>query len=375
MNVQRLHLQLLFREARPISLVVRCSPHASRPWIAHKSRGFATHRDPVVPSSILTHALDQKQRGARRQDSVGPFQLGLVPPTEDEVKNLKKWSELSAGGKVARATAWTTNLTVILFGAGLSALLIYTLTSELFSRNSPTVLYGEACEKIKESPRVAKYFQKPLTFHNNAPSAIRPRHRNHHVASQVAVDSAGREHMLLNFYVQGRPPGSAPAPDAPEESYLDSVVTWSKDKASRISELTWDECVSEAKSRTTLVVESSKRLFRYLIGRPERPTTSVPPPAPEATEKQAEKGGFWSIAGVFGGLKMGGPRDGSGEPAGGKMYAEGEIHADLVKNDKGYFEFRYILIDIPHSRTRNPVRVFVEKSSDVRDAETVMRWS
>ena len=37
-------------------------------------------------------------------------------------------------------------LTVIPFGAGFSALLVYALTSELFSRDSPTVLH-EACEK------------------------------------------------------------------------------------------------------------------------------------------------------------------------------------------------------------------------------------
>lgn len=56
--------------------------------------------------------------------------------------------------KVMRTTARTTNLTVILLGAGLSALLIYSLTSELFSKNSPTVLYGDACERIKASPKV-----------------------------------------------------------------------------------------------------------------------------------------------------------------------------------------------------------------------------
>lgn len=55
---------------------------------------------------------------------------------------------------VRRATARTTNLTVILLGAGLSALLIYSLTSELFSKNSATVLYGEACDRIKASPKV-----------------------------------------------------------------------------------------------------------------------------------------------------------------------------------------------------------------------------
>ncbi len=55
---------------------------------------------------------------------------------------------------VLRTTARTTNVTVILLGAGLTAVLTYALTSELFSKNSPTVLYNEACEKIKASPKV-----------------------------------------------------------------------------------------------------------------------------------------------------------------------------------------------------------------------------
>ena len=54
-----------------------------------------------------------------------------------------------------RTTQRTTNLTVILLGAGLSAVLVYALTSELFSKNSPTVLYNDACERIKTSPHVS----------------------------------------------------------------------------------------------------------------------------------------------------------------------------------------------------------------------------
>lgn len=53
-----------------------------------------------------------------------------------------------------RTTARTTNLAVILLGAGLFALLGYSLTTELFSKNSPTVLYGDACERIKASSKV-----------------------------------------------------------------------------------------------------------------------------------------------------------------------------------------------------------------------------
>jgi hypothetical protein len=140
-------------------------------------RQYATHREAtshthprVNSSSLLSQALNQKHRTLRREDSVGPFQLGLSQPSYDEVSS-KKWSELSPKGKgqsfkhvimmtifliilAMRATARTTNLTVILFGAGLTAILVYALTSELVSRNSPTVLYEEACQRIRSSPRV-----------------------------------------------------------------------------------------------------------------------------------------------------------------------------------------------------------------------------
>lgn len=94
---------------------------------------------------------------------------------------MKKWSELNASGKgelcvrlalgsgtdrlcrsavtAARATARTTNALVILFGAGFTGMLGYALISELFSKNSPTVLHAQACELIKSSPKV-----RPLVY-------------------------------------------------------------------------------------------------------------------------------------------------------------------------------------------------------------------
>ena len=165
----------------------------SSPLCMHKRHAFltihrqyATHREGtthahprVNSSSLLSQALNQKQRTLRREDSVGPFQLGLSQPSYDEVSS-KKWSELSPKGKgqsskhlimvtlfrmilAMRATARTTNLTVILFGAGLTAILVYALTSELVSRNSPTVLYEEACQRIRSSPRVCN----SMALHRN----------------------------------------------------------------------------------------------------------------------------------------------------------------------------------------------------------------
>jgi len=268
---------------------------------------------------------------------------------------------------VIRTTQRTSNLAVILLGAGLSAVLIYALTSELFSRNSPTVLFNDACDRINASPRVAKYLRAPLIFHNNPPSSTRPRHRHRHVSSQVAVDSSGREHMLLNFYVQGSSSAKS-AQQADEEtgpSYIESL-----------SSLTLDETIGLAKEKLESIGQSAKRAFRYLSG----DATPLPAPHPQLStndrqenERKQEKG-VWSVAGLFSGLK--GRRsvaEGAGDS--GVPWTEGEVHADLVLNDDGYYVFRYLLIDIPHSETRNPVRVFVERAPGVRENEPIMRFT
>ena len=74
--------------------------------VKFSSRHYATHRDPPIyqqpgsvgSSSLLSQALDQKERDFRRDDSVGPFQLGLSRPSFDN-GTAKKWSELSPKDK------------------------------------------------------------------------------------------------------------------------------------------------------------------------------------------------------------------------------------------------------------------------------------
>ncbi|KAH7883842.1 TIM21-domain-containing protein [Phlebopus sp. FC_14] len=327
------------------------------------SRGYATHRD-AAPSSLLTSALEQKQRTSslNREDSIGPFQLGISQASLQRAEQVKKWSELTTGGKVVRTTQRATNLTVILLGAGLSAVLLYALTSELFSKNSPTVIYNDACERIKVSNRVSKYLHGPLTFHNSPPSAVRPRHRNRHVASHVAVDSSGREHMLLNFYVKGLPT-SSPSPSSPNNE------TTRSDLLEELKSISFDD----VKAKVVLIVTSAKRAFRYLSG------DVVPSPTPPVVTEEANKEredkerSLWGITGLFSGLRGRRPQsEGRGDV--GMAWTEGEVHADLVRNDEGYFVFRYLLIDIPNSESRNPIRVFVERAPGVRENEPIMRF-
>ncbi|KAI0728588.1 TIM21-domain-containing protein, partial [Fomitopsis betulina] len=334
----------------------------------------AARSDRVSASSLLSSALEQKPRENRAEDYAGPFQLGLIPPTPRGGGNTKKWSELSTAGKVARTTARTTNLAVILVGAGLSAVLIYALTSELFSKNSATVLYGQACEKVKASPALAKHLQGPLVFHNNPPSLGRPRHRNHHVSSQVVVDSTGREHMLLHFFVQARPPGSGAYADD-DVSYLHRASAWATRAVSSISDMTMDEFLEKAKTHAQGALDSTKELFRFLSGDPLQRVQAEQPVKEEVKQGKEEKGWTTGFTGLFSGLR--GTTQGSTESKeapDGSTYNEGEVHADLALDDDGYYKFRYLFVDVPNSRVWGSKRIFVERANGVRDNEPIMAW-
>lgn len=191
--------------------------------------------------------------------------------------------------------------------------------------------------------QIARHLNPPLKFHINAPSPSAPRHRNRHVSSQLAVDSSGREHLLLHFYVEAAPPQSS-TPEAEglpalADLTLDSVYEWSTE--------TWND-----------VVDSSKRAFAYLVGmrlQPDSQQADQPRSQPQSPGRQTEIGKpakdvstAWSFAGLFSGLRgMSTPATDSNDTHAQAEWTEGEVHADLVKDDQGNFKYRYLLVDIP----------------------------
>ncbi|KAG8984850.1 hypothetical protein FRB90_005081 [Tulasnella sp. 427] len=345
-------------------------------------RHLATHRE-TPASSLLSQfpssypgdtspgSSSRNARGgfAGGSDTLGPFPLGIRNPNDAKGKQ-KAWKELSTSGKVARGTARTTNLTVILIGGAFTCVLAYALATELFAKNSPTRLYDDACQKLNASPEVARYLSPPLKFHINAPSPNAPRHRNRHVSSQLAVDSSGREHLLLHFYVEAASPqfSSAESEGLPalSDMTLESLTEWSTE--------TWND-----------VVDSSKRAFAYLVGiqLPDSQRADQSRSPPPTVGRQTEIGKpskdastAWSFAGLFSGLR--GISTASANPSNEAVahgeWTEGEVHADLVKDDEGNFQYRYLLVDIPHSRMRKPLRLYVEKGAGFREGEGVFMW-
>ncbi|CAE7081650.1 unnamed protein product [Rhizoctonia solani] len=337
----------------------------------HKSSSFpltrarSTQSTSSLLSQVEAEIAVKRGQGSTTADNtnVGPFQLGISPEAMQGPK-IKPWKDLSTGGKAMRVTARASNLTVILLGAGLSAVLVYALATELFAKNSPTVIYGESCDRIRSSHELARILISPYKFHNNPPSssALPPRHRNRHVSSQVAIDSFGREHLFLHFYMDSATPNIRTS----SPSWFDSEWNFS-----------YQEAAHWLKVQATHAVDGARRSFAYLTG---TPLPSPPPPARASSPSngRTEIGksggeGAWSFAGIFSSLKgktrgLGGEKDERG------LYTSGEVHVDLVKDEKGIYQYRYLLVDIPSSRAYKPKRVFVERDSSVRDGDTIVMW-
>jgi import inner membrane translocase subunit TIM21 len=97
------------------------------------------------------------------------------------------------------------------------------------------------------------------------------------------------------------------------------------------------------------MLDTSKQLFKYLSGATIPPSPISPAPSLDSKVPQKESVGSWSFAGLFSGLRglKGGPTAESLREAEGQAWTDGEVHADLIRNNDGYFVFRYLFIDIP----------------------------
>jgi import inner membrane translocase subunit TIM21 len=172
-----------------------------------------------------------------------------------------------------------------------------------------------------------KYLHGPLSFHNNPPSAIRPRHRNRHVISQIMVDHYGQEHMIMTFYVSGRQQG-AEVLDS-DTSYLDYATEWVQEKASKLSDLTLDESIAWTEERANDLWNKTKLLFKYLSGSPI--PSSLPSLPSETTASKDEDTSAWSVAGMFSSLR--GPKSGqvNSKHGDGQTFTDGQVHAHLIR--------------------------------------------
>ncbi|KAF9519813.1 hypothetical protein BS47DRAFT_1481719 [Hydnum rufescens UP504] len=346
-------------------------------------RYYATHRD--TPSSLLAQQLGRTSGSPNNLggtgssgDSVGPFPLGVQPLNLGRTREkVTPWNELTPSGKVLRTTARATNFTVILLGAGLSTVLVYALATELFAKNSPTVLYGDACDRIRASSAVIAHLPPPLSFHTTPPSPLPPRHRNRHPQSHLAVDSKGVEHLLLHFWITSSHSKDVHPPTSTWWEWFTGDWDWEWNRA-RI-----EENATFLKARMREIWEETKQAAAFVSGMqvPSSPSSSTPNNLPTWTTEtdpnaSKDKSG-WSFLGLFKDVRLGGrgsSRANGGATVSNAHWDSAEVHIDLVKDEKGIFQYRYLLVDIPDSRVRRPIRIMVEKGHGFNERDGVFLW-
>lgn len=163
--------------------------------------------------------------------------------------------------------------------------------------------------------------------------------------------------MFLHFYIQGSKPGTRAA-GASSEGHLDSVIHWTSDGFSRLSDMSFDDIVDGVRARAAGMAESSKALFRFLSGEPTSTPSASQPPIHEPPPIEKESSRIWSFAGLFSGIKE--KRRGDGlDVSDNRVFLEGEAHAELVRNDQGYFDFKDLIVEIPNSHASNRIQVAV----------------
>jgi len=153
--------------------------------------------------------------------------------------------------------------------------------------------------------------------------------------------------MILNFYVSGRPPGSTV--QVSEASYFDSFIKWTSDKASVLSDLTLDESIFWMKECAAIAKERAKRAFKYLSGAPVPLPTIQPTISPNSKETDKnDEGHTWSFAGMFSSLKgpRGGVMESHSEPDG-RVWTDGEVHADLIRVYNSFLRHIYVQLTMP----------------------------
>jgi len=141
------------------------------------------------------------------------------------------------------------------------------------------------------------------------------------------VDAYGQEHMIMTFYVQGRPEGEAATSD---ESYFEAIKEWTRGATDALSDLSFDGTVEWVEEKATAVKDKTVSVVKYLSGKPMPPPTLPKMPEEPAENVRSVESSTWGFAGIFSSLRTTG-RNGTEAPPPGSRFTEGEVHADFVK--------------------------------------------
>ncbi|BDD58117.1 mitochondrial import inner membrane translocase subunit tim21 [Monascus purpureus] len=176
------------------------------------SRHLRPHRALCLPSQVvLRSALPRTaeiQRCYATHSDLGRGSSAKAGATRKSINILSddgrvRWEDLSGGEKVARATQQSINFAVVLAGAILTGGVFYLLYLEVFSPNSKTWQFEKAVERIKDDSRCISLLGDRSEIKAYGESTWSKWARNRPIASTISKDGLGREHLQMNFHVEG----------------------------------------------------------------------------------------------------------------------------------------------------------------------------
>lgn len=277
----------------------------------------------------------------------------------------KKWQDISGRQKVARVTVGTYRFILVGAGALITLLIAYTVSTELFARNSPTVIYNEACKYIQKSDKVHEYLLEPYRFQTsltethgdysplNPPS--HPHRPSQTVHSMRFVDPrTGAEKLVLHFFMEGQ---DKDRPLSYWQRLRSGVLVgakWLQLKAYEAYENVYDLWQqSSSPDRATPAPSSA--------GKDERQVEPVQPWWITRKLRGFVKGMGQVIGNTneaFGMSKLDFTSGLRHEPG---TFTEGEVHVELIKDEQGVYQYQRFYIDIPHSRSPMCRRVHLDR--------------
>ncbi|WFD34456.1 hypothetical protein MCUN1_001297 [Malassezia cuniculi] len=327
----------------------------------------------------LLRAAAQKEKLREEQVSLGLAGVALSQGASSGSGKIakwtgegKKWSDISAGQKVARATVNTSRFFFISAGAALTFVIVYALSSELFAKNSPTVIYGEACKLIENSGKIHAHLLRPYRFQTNlteyaSHSPLNPPghlHRPSQTVSSVEYhdEKTGRDMMFVHFFIESREKDTQLSYWQHIRGGIISGADWIKEHAVHgmdLIEQWWSEKAAE---------------IPHGASAPETVSAAAvakPPAAPQEpwwiTRKlRSAVSGVGSLIGTsrdaFGmaTAHLVGSTAGPTEPG---TWSSGEVHIELVKDENGRYQYRRFFVDIPSTRAALRSRVWLDRSA------------
>ncbi|KDN44686.1 hypothetical protein K437DRAFT_236366 [Tilletiaria anomala UBC 951] len=387
----------LASEQRKILADLRAATREDSNSESHAGPRSVTGRPGRTQADDLRDAAEAALRGSR--SGVGPISLGMMGDTASTMPGRpsrldtwtgdgKEWKDLSGGQKVARTTIFSGRLVFVTGGVALTLVLAYALATELLARNSPTVVYGDACKLVENNPEVKQHLLPPFTFHTSyatfAPSdsITSPlpsrRHRNRTVSAAVMRDSrTGDDLMLVRFFVGARDKDKDLSLwQQTRQGVIDGTL-WCRERA----EILWEDLAerwneSGAAGHTPdeqLARRGGWALLSGTVDKEGQGTLNYANAKLSSNDKPsggivASTGRALSgFLGSFVGLTRG-QGDAVRTAASAKhepgTWSSGEVHGELHKDENGVFQFKRLFIDIPSSSSVVRKRVWIVRNGN-----------